>query len=114
GFDDAPLPHDALVARCRSAGRGNTHRAVHIAAAQLVDLVLASARDVPVLEGCYHSEGLCIRPAAQLLLVGDLGHVSDRPVGGLAGGTHRFPTSSSRYSAYLARAASCFFGSHSD
>ncbi len=109
-LDDPPLAHDALVARGGRARRGDAHGAVQVAAAQLVDLVLAAAGDVAVLERRPDPEPLGVEPGRQLVHVGDRRHLHLQRR--LLGRAHRFPTSSSRYLAYFALAASCRLGSH--
>ena len=109
-LDDPPLAHDALVARGGRARRRDAHGAVQVAAAQLVDLVLAPPGDVAVLERRPDPEPLGVEPGRQLVDVGDRRRVGLER--GLLGRAHRFPTSSSRYLAYFALAASCRLGSH--
>src|SRR6202022_3946489 len=96
-LDDPPLPKYPPVAVGWSAGRRDADHAGFLAAADLVDLVLGAAREKPSLY--------------RLALAGQRGAV--HPVGKARNVDHRFPTSRSRYSANLARAASRFFGIHS-
>ena len=98
GLDDAPLAHDPLVARRRGGRRRDPHGAVQVPPAQLVDLVLAAARDVVVFERRPHAQPLRVEPGRQPLLVGDRRDVAHRPlaVGCRVGRAHRFPTSASR------------------
>src|SRR5262245_40019508 len=100
GLDDAPLAHDALVPRGRRARRRDADGAVKVAAADLVDLVLRSARDVTVLDRLALAwEPFTVHPRAEALDV-DAGDAR----------AHRLPTSCSRYSAYFSRASARSFG----
>ena len=73
---------------------------MQIAPPKLIDLVLAAARDVAVLKWRPNPEFLGIQPRNKTIDVRDLG------CGVFVRQAHRFPTSSSRNSANLARAAS--------
>ena len=97
GVDDPPLAEDARCPRRRCRARRDPQRRVQVAAADLVDLVLAASRDVALLERRARAgQSLGVEPAGQRL------GIEDRV------GAHRFPTSCSRYSAYFSRAVASF------
>ncbi len=96
GLDDAPLAHDALVPIGHRGGRRDADGAVHVAATHLVDLVLAAAGDVAVLDRRADAQALGVHPGGQLVHPGQGGAVVVGRVQRFSEVAHRFPTSSSR------------------
>ncbi|MDT5324972.1 MAG: hypothetical protein QOF25_2124 [Mycobacterium sp.] len=114
-LDDAPLAQNPLVPVRRGTRRWHADDAALVAPGELVDHVLRAAGQKP--------RGQRLPRARQRRTVHPLGEAVDvdagadadvRSSGGCGRFGHRLPTSSSRYSANLALAASRLRGSHSD
>ena len=98
GLDDAPLAQDALITVGRRLRWRDADHTAGLTPADLVDVVLGTTGQDAVLDGlALARQPLPVHPGGQPLEV-----------------DHRFPSSSSMYSANLALAASSFPGIHSD